>query len=81
MHQFVLWAALEAEGFGANLQHLNYDAALVAKWAEQFEIPKNWKPYAQLVFGGRVDAQDPPAKDKLPLEETTKIMTSRIVTH
>lgn len=28
---------------------------------------------AQLVFGGRVDAQAPSAKDKLPLSETLKV--------
>jgi predicted oxidoreductase (fatty acid repression mutant protein) len=24
MHQFALWVALEAEGFGANLQHVSF---------------------------------------------------------
>jgi predicted oxidoreductase (fatty acid repression mutant protein) len=24
MHQFVLWTGLEAEGFGANLQHVSF---------------------------------------------------------
>ena len=28
---------------------------------------------AQLVFGGRKDKTAPPAKDKLPLEETVKV--------
>ncbi|KAK0252144.1 putative nitroreductase [Friedmanniomyces endolithicus] len=50
MHQYFLWTALEAEGFGCNLQHYNPlpDQKAAAKW----NIPLEWSLKAQLVFGG-----------------------------
>jgi predicted oxidoreductase (fatty acid repression mutant protein) len=60
MHQLVLWTALEAEGFGANLQH--YNPVVDDKAAEQWGVPKNWNLKAQLVFGGRVEGQEPGEK-------------------
>jgi len=49
MHQFFLWTALEAEGFGANLQHYNplIDEKVKAEWG----IGKEYKLLSQLVFG------------------------------
>ncbi|KAF2703832.1 Nitroreductase [Pleomassaria siparia CBS 279.74] len=51
IHQFALWVALEAEGFGANLQHYNpiVDQKVQAEW----KVPAEWKLRAQLVFGGK----------------------------
>ncbi|KAH3920271.1 hypothetical protein HBI56_067690 [Parastagonospora nodorum] len=51
MHQYALWVALEAEGFGANLQH--YNPIIDQKAAQQWSIPLEWKLRGQLVFGGR----------------------------
>ncbi|KAF1943691.1 hypothetical protein EJ02DRAFT_433057 [Clathrospora elynae] len=51
MHQYALWVALEAEGFGANLQH--YNPIIDQKAAQHWDIPLQWKLRAQLVFGGR----------------------------
>jgi len=51
MHQYALWVALEAEGFGANLQH--YNPIIDQKAAEHWKIPLEWKLRGQLVFGGR----------------------------
>lgn len=51
MHQYALWVALEAEGFGANLQH--YNPLIDPKAAEHWKIPLEWKLLSQLVFGGR----------------------------
>jgi hypothetical protein len=52
MHQYALWVALEAEGFGANLQH--YNPIIDRKAQENWNIPLDWKLRAQLVFGGKV---------------------------
>ena len=49
MHEFVLWTALEAEGFGANLQH--YNPVINQKVAAQWGLPEDWELDAQLVFG------------------------------
>jgi predicted oxidoreductase (fatty acid repression mutant protein) len=49
MHQFALWTALEAEGFGANLQH--YNPIVDAKAAAEWNIPASWALQAQLVIG------------------------------
>jgi predicted oxidoreductase (fatty acid repression mutant protein) len=51
MHQYALWVALEAEGFGANLQH--YNPIIDQKAAQHWDIPLGWKLRSQLVFGGR----------------------------
>ncbi|KEF58630.1 uncharacterized protein A1O9_06556 [Exophiala aquamarina CBS 119918] len=53
IHQFVAWAALEAEGLGANLQHYNFHPGFVAEVASTFDLPDPaiWKPKSQLVFG------------------------------
>ncbi|KAF2672873.1 Nitroreductase [Microthyrium microscopicum] len=56
MHQFALWTGLEAEGFGANLQH--YNPIVDAKVADRWNVPLEWSLKAQLVFGGKTG---PPA--------------------
>lgn len=67
MHQFILWAGLEAEGFGANLQH--YNPVVDRKVQEHWKIPLDWSLKAQLVFGGRVDS---------PPEKTFKSIEGRV---
>lgn len=66
MHQLVLWTALEAEGFGANLQHYNpvVDESAAKKWG----IPDSWNLKAQIVFGGRTQQSDPVGKQFKPVE-------------
>ncbi|KAF4978538.1 hypothetical protein FDECE_18197 [Fusarium decemcellulare] len=68
IQQWILWAALEAEGLGANLQH--YNPLVDAKVQEIWKVPTAWKLNAQLVFGGR--AGEPGEKDFKPLEERVK---------
>ncbi|KAJ5504584.1 hypothetical protein N7463_007458 [Penicillium fimorum] len=50
MHQYAMWAALEAEGLEANIQHYNpiADQQAAATW----DFPQSWRLKAQLVFGG-----------------------------
>ncbi|CAM9406470.1 nitroreductase family protein [Acinetobacter bereziniae] len=47
--QFATWTALNSDGLGASLRHYNpiVDEQVHAEW----DIPKNWKLRAQLVFG------------------------------
>jgi predicted oxidoreductase (fatty acid repression mutant protein) len=66
MHQLVTWTALEAEGFGANLQH--YNPLIDGKVALTFNVPKSWKLRAQLVFGAP-DSGTPAPKEKKPVED------------
>ncbi|KAK4561344.1 putative nitroreductase [Recurvomyces mirabilis] len=69
MHQYAMWVALEAEGFGCNLQHYNPlpDQKASAEW----NIPLEWSLKAQLVFGGVADGarEGLQAKEQQPLEE------------
>ena len=66
MAQFATWTALHTEGLGASLQHYNpiVDAQVHAEW----DIPKNWKLRAQLVFGS-IEAA---AKEKTYIENTER---------
>lgn len=66
MAQFATWTALHTEGLGASLQHYNpiVDKQVHAEW----DIPKNWKLRAQLVFGS-IEAE---AKAKTYIEDTER---------
>jgi len=69
MNQYVAWTALEAEGFGANLQH--YSPLIDEKVAAEWKIPQNWQLQSQLVFGTPLA----PAGEKSfkPLQERVKV--------
>ena len=64
MHQYVVWSALELEGYGASLQH--YNEIVEADIKKEWSIPENWKLIAQMPFG-KPTAQ-PEEKEFLPLE-------------
>ncbi|KAK5136717.1 hypothetical protein LTR08_002370 [Meristemomyces frigidus] len=67
MHQYFMWTALEAEGFGCNLQHYNPlpDQRAAAEW----DIPLEWSLRAQLVFGGEEEG----AREKLSTKSEERI--------
>ncbi|MDR1124310.1 MAG: nitroreductase family protein [Elusimicrobiota bacterium] len=69
MLQYAVWAALAAEGIGANLQH--YNPLIDAAVQKQFDIPKEWQLSAQMPFG--LPAAPAGAKDFLPIEERVKV--------
>ena len=69
MHQFVIWTALEIEGFGASLQH--YNELIETQVEKEWNIPNNWKLIAQMPFG-KPTAQ-PGEKQFQPLEERIKV--------
>lgn len=69
MHQYVIWTALEIEGFGVSLQH--YNELIEADVKKEWNIPSSWKLIAQMPFG-KPTAQ-PDEKQFQPLEERIKI--------
>jgi predicted oxidoreductase (fatty acid repression mutant protein) len=69
MHQFVIWTALEIEGFGVSLQH--YNELIEADVKEEWNIPDNWKIIGQMPFGK--PTAEPGEKEFKPLEERIKV--------
>ncbi|MBP2626494.1 MAG: nitroreductase [Firmicutes bacterium] len=69
MLQFVVWTALEAEGFGASLQH--YNPLIDTKVSQQWNVPTTWKLIAQLPFGKSTVI--PGEKEFKPLEDRIKV--------
>lgn len=63
MHQYIVWAALEAEGLGASLQHYNplIDDAVAQEW----NIPVSWKLIAQMPLGAPAARPDEKKPDDL----------------
>lgn len=69
MHQFVIWTALEIEGFGASLQH--YNELIENDVKKEWNIPENWKLIGQMPFGK--PTAEPGEKQFSPLEERIKV--------
>lgn len=69
MHQFVIWTALEIEGFGASLQH--YNELIDSDVRKEWDIPENWKLIGQMPFGK--PTEEPKEKEFQPLEERIKV--------
>jgi len=69
MLQFVIWTALEIEGFGVSLQH--YTELIEADVKKEWSIPNNWKLIGQMPFG-KPTAQ-PNEKQFQPLEDRIKV--------
>ncbi|EED19679.1 conserved hypothetical protein [Talaromyces stipitatus ATCC 10500] len=71
MHQLAVWTALTAEGLGASLQHYNFLPVFSDKVREEWNLPKDWKLKAQLVFG--TPTGGPMEKTSKPLEDRVKV--------
>lgn len=69
MHQYVIWTALEIEGYGASLQH--YTELIEDDVKKEWSIPDSWKLIAQMPFG-KPTAQ-PGEKQYQPVEERIKV--------
>lgn len=65
MLQYIVWAGLESEGFGASLQH--YAPVVEEDVRKKWDIPAEWRLIAQMPFGVPVAA--PGDKEFLPLED------------
>jgi len=64
--QFAVWASLAEQHIGASLQH--YNPVIDDEVAATFDIPKNWKLRAELVFGS-IEA---PAGEKTFLDDSIR---------
>ncbi|KAJ5492431.1 hypothetical protein N7453_010528 [Penicillium expansum] len=69
MSQYLVWTALQSEGFGANLQH--YSPLIDEQIAKTWNIPASWKLDAQLVFG--TPNSQPGEKAFAPIEDRYKV--------
>lgn len=69
MLQYIVWALLEAEGFGVSLQH--YNPLIDRKVAETWKIPASWKLLGEMPFGNPTAA--PVEKTFLPLDGRVKV--------
>ncbi|KAF7590273.1 hypothetical protein BBP40_003010 [Aspergillus hancockii] len=69
MSQYLVWVALESEGFGANLQH--YSPLIDADIQKTWNLPASWKLDAQLVFGA--PTSDAGEKAFAPIEDRFKV--------
>ncbi|KAJ5092364.1 hypothetical protein NUU61_007234 [Penicillium alfredii] len=69
MSQYLVWVALESEGFGANLQH--YSPLVDEQITKTWDLPASWKLDAQLVFG--LPASEPADKSFAPIENRFKV--------
>ena len=70
MLQFIVWAGLESEGFGASLQHYAplIDEAVRRRWG----TPPEWRLIAQMPFGAPTEA--PGDKEFKPLEDRVLVV-------
>ncbi|MBW8348585.1 nitroreductase family protein [Bacillus sp. IITD106] len=69
MLQYIVWTALELEGFGVSLQHYNpiIDEAVQKIW----DIPESWKLISQMPFGK--PTAGPREKQYNSIEERMKV--------
>lgn len=69
MLQYIIWTALEVEGFGASLQH--YQPLIDDEVKKEWGIPEEWKLHAQMPFGK--PTAPPKVKEFVPIEQRVKI--------
>ena len=67
--EYIVWTALDAEGYGASLQH--YNELISKQIAQEWGFPDNWMLNAQMPFGNILE--EPMAKTFKPLEDRLKI--------
>jgi uncharacterized protein len=73
MHQILVWSALELEGVGANLQHLNSMPPVEAAIKRFLGVPDEYKLKAHLNYGDEAQPH-PEIPQKLPFSETFKVV-------
>lgn len=73
IHQILVWTALELEGFGANLQHMNAIPPVETALKQFLGVPEDWKLKAHLNFGEEAQPH-PEIPQKLSTSETLTIV-------
>ncbi|KAL4865183.1 hypothetical protein BDV12DRAFT_155056 [Aspergillus spectabilis] len=73
IHQILVWTALELEGVGANLQHMNGIPPVEAAIKKFAGVPEDYKLKAHLNYGDE-KAPHPEKPAKLPIGETLTIL-------
>lgn len=73
IHQILVWTALELEGVGANLQHMNAIPPVEAAIKKLGGVPEDYKLKAHLNYGDEQAAR-PENPPKLPITETLTIL-------
>ncbi|KAJ5871984.1 uncharacterized protein N7529_004337 [Penicillium soppii] len=73
IHQILVWTALELEGVGANLQHMNAIPPIEAAIKKFAGVPEDYKLKAHLNYGDE-QAPRPENPPKLPITETLTIL-------
>lgn len=74
MAQILVWSALELEGLGANLQHLNAIPPVEEAIKKFLAVPVDWKLRAHMNYGDLAQPQ-PEVPKKLPFSETLKVVS------
>lgn len=75
MLQNYVWTAVELEGLGANLQHMNMFPPAEEALKKEFSIPSSWHLKANLNIGGETTPH-PEVPEKKPFSETIKVFKS-----
>lgn len=70
MMQFSIWTAFATEGIGGSLQH--YTELIDEEVKKEFNIPENWKMFAQMPFGKIVKEAGEKAFN--PIEDRVKVL-------
>jgi predicted oxidoreductase (fatty acid repression mutant protein) len=74
MHQILVWTALELEGLGANLQHLQAIPPVEQAIKKFCGVPEDYKLKAHMNYGDEA-AEHPEKPEKLPFNETLRVIS------
>lgn len=74
MAQLLVWTALELEGLGANLQHMQAIPPVEAEIKKFLQVPADYSLKAHLNYGDEPGAHNTTVPEKLPLSETLKVV-------
>ncbi|KAF3057508.1 Nitroreductase-like protein [Trichoderma afarasin] len=75
MAQILVWTALELEGLGANLQHLQAIPPVEAVIKSYLGVPADYTLKAHLNYGDLAQPHPEAVPEKLPLSETLKVVS------